>query len=93
MRDFYRILEKLNDQNVSYLFQSQRQPRGTKFYNLSYECPKGDTHLFHEHDLSVIEKALSIHWGHLLTGICPAPSKVEFMSPSSLPLPPGFPKP
>lgn len=81
MRDFYRILEKLNDQNISYLFQSQRQPRGTKFYNISYECPKGDTHLFHEHDLGVIEKALSIHWGHLLT------------TPSSLPLPPGFPKP
>lgn len=82
MRDLYKVFDKLNEQDISFFFQSQKQPTGTKFYNISYECPKGDTHMFHEHDLSVIEKALLIHWGHLI------PCTPKF----SLPPLPGLPK-
>ena len=77
MRRVYQILAEMDKQHISFYFQSQRQPTGTKFYNISYECIKGETHMLHTLNLNEVERAVELHWGHLLP---------------SMPTMPGLPK-
>lgn len=80
MRRLYQYFDKLTERRVHFCFQSHQK---REYYNLSVETPKGSREYVNGESLEEIEKALDIFWGHLL----------DSSKPTSLPTPPGFPKP
>lgn len=61
--EFYKILEKLNDNKVPFCFQSQGEKN---FYNLKVRSPLGNDETIQSSDFNVVEQRLKIMWGHII---------------------------
>lgn len=64
MRDLYKILAELEKRQIHFCLQSH----GAKaYYNLSFTDPKGKSQVYSSSQMKIIEDALMVVWGHLIT--------------------------
>ena len=62
MRDLYKIMSKLEERGVFFVFQSQ----SGKYFNMAVRDIMGKEHQLHGTTVTEVESKLKIIWGHLL---------------------------
>lgn len=81
MRDFYIILNYLQENRIPFCFQCQGD---NDYFNISINDPKGKNHSYSAENFRDIERFVYIMWGHKV------PKKEVILS---MPLPSNFPIP
>jgi len=69
-RETFKILDKLQEMNVSFCLQCQGENR---YYNLMVKDKEGKEQYFNSSHFLVIEENLKAMWGHLLKPSMPTP--------------------